>query len=376
MTKFTSIEVRLATPADAHLPVFDNTKLTALDTCTRWGVLTYSMHKKWPGSKKSKALDAGSALHEVFAAVRLWQLYWYDLSNAAFDVKHTILDNHGERLFGKQRWYDLDIRGFFGDHLFENLQQLALHTLHTSGYDADPDDKKRSMTNLEEVALNYVSRWDMKKHPIWIRDINDPNTDVGIEIAYDLVITFKYFCDEHDDPIEQSYRFTGKLDGLHYDPTITNDDLSQGALSVVDNKTTSRISDDWGQAYELDTQLTGYMIASKVFTEQDVVHGKIIASSLPIPAKSTHGGQAVHNITRENYEFTRWFNWFYHIAQIEQQYKDNPIGAPVKPSSCIRYFKPCPMMIFCKASDAEQVQALGEMEDYEWNVLASEGSDD
>jgi hypothetical protein len=375
--QFTSIEVRLATEADQHLPVFDNTKLTALDTCTRWGVITYSMHKKWPGSKKSKALDAGSALHEVFAAVRLWQLYYYDLPKDS-PTSWVIADNTGKRLFGQQRWVDLALRDmlYLEGNTHEALQQFCLQVLHTSGYDADPDDKKRSMTNLEEVALNYCARWDMKKHPIWIRDIADPDTDVGIEIAYDLVITFKYYCDEHDDPVEQSYRFTGKLDGLHFDPTITNNDLTQGALYVVDNKTTSRIADDWGQAYELDTQLTGYMIASKVFTEQDVVHGKIIASSLPIPAKSTHGGQAIHNITREGYEFTRWFNWFYQLAQIEQQYKDNPIGAPVKPSSCIRYFKPCAMMPFCKASDKEQVQALTEMEDYTWDVLASEGSDE
>jgi hypothetical protein len=374
---FTSIEVRLATPADAHLPVYDNTKLTALDTCTRWGIITYQMHKKWPGSKKSKALDAGSALHEVFAAVRLWQLHWYDLAEQEISHSNSILEYHGLRLFGPKRWIDLGLFEYFDNNLFENLQQFCLQVLHTSGYDADPDDKKRSMTNLEEVALNYISRWDMKKHPIWIRDINDPNTDVGIEIAYDLVITFRRYEETSGAKAEWdvSYRFTGKLDGLHYDPTITNDDLSQGALFVVDNKSTSRIAEDWGQAYELDTQLTGYMIASKVFTEQDVVHGKIIASSLPIPAKSTHGGQAVHNITRENYEFTRWFNWFYNIAQIEQQYKDNPIGAPVKPSSCIRYFKPCSMMPFCKASDTEQVQALGEMEAYEWNVLATEGED-
>jgi len=365
MNKFTSISVRLATPEDQHLTAFDNTKLVALDTCVRWGIITYQMHKTWSDNQKAQALEAGTVLHQVFAAVRLWQLCYFDLKSNL--LAEQIIDKHGKRLFGKDRWEVLIKPQFFVPITRENLMQLCLTVLNTSNYVEDPEDKKRSMTALEEVAINYINRWDMTRYPIWIRDKDDPDTDVGIEIGFDLVIEFTF-----EDGSIKLYRFTGKLDGLHFDPDETNPDGTQGALFVEDNKTTSRIMSEY-QYYDMDTQMRGYMLAARVFTEQsDINHAKVRISSVPVPAKSTHGGQYLHPVRQPDYMIERWFSWFYNLAQKEAEFKDNPFDAPESPHSCHRYFRNCSMLPFCTASKQEQEEALDSMIISEWNVLAEE----
>ena len=68
-----SLETRMATDEDKHLPTYDHTKLSAINTCPTWGILRYTHHKKMPGSSRAMALAAGSAAHDAFSAVRLYQ---------------------------------------------------------------------------------------------------------------------------------------------------------------------------------------------------------------------------------------------------------------------------------------------------------------
>jgi hypothetical protein len=72
-----NIKVRVATEADAELPSFDNTKLTAINTCPTWGIVRYHLHKTMSGGSRALALEAGAAMHEMFAAVRLLDLKNY-----------------------------------------------------------------------------------------------------------------------------------------------------------------------------------------------------------------------------------------------------------------------------------------------------------
>ena len=55
----------------------------------------------------------------------------------------------------------------------------------------------------------------MLRYPIWIRDASDPDTDVGIEIPFDIVVDIEYETDS-DFIFTSKARFTGKLDGLHW----------------------------------------------------------------------------------------------------------------------------------------------------------------
>ena len=127
--------------------------------------------------------------------------------------------------------------------------------LDTSGFYDDPRDKRRTLSNLEECAYAYINRWRWD-HPVWMRDPSDPTSDIGIEIPFDLVVRI-------DGPMLLAFRFTGRIDGIHYD--------GLGRLTVHDNKTASRLGDAWTQSQMVSHQYTGYCIAASVFT-QDVVN--------------------------------------------------------------------------------------------------------
>jgi hypothetical protein len=165
-TKIKSVNVALTT--DTSLPAYDNTKLVAGNTCPRWGILRYQMHKVHEHSLNSRAmaLEAGSACHEVFAAVRLYQLYFYDTMNNRSPLHgndgraERLFDLHGMRLFGEGRWALLKevIENASKEDEHTRFIRFALTALETSGFYDDPRDKRRTMSNLEEACLAYIDR--------------------------------------------------------------------------------------------------------------------------------------------------------------------------------------------------------------------------
>ncbi|KKM27252.1 hypothetical protein LCGC14_1576660 [marine sediment metagenome] len=99
--KLISMNMRMATEEDAHLPTYDHTKLMNINVCPTWGILRSSMHKRMPNVKRQMPLEAGSAAHEGFAAVR-----WMQLNKNQTSTRVQI-DNaymHGIRLFGESRF--------------------------------------------------------------------------------------------------------------------------------------------------------------------------------------------------------------------------------------------------------------------------------
>ena len=59
----------------------------------------------------------------------------------------------------------------------------------------------------------YINRWRWD-HPVWIRDPADPTSDVGIEIAFDLVV-------DVTGEDNMKFRLTGRLDGLHWNTEMS-----------------------------------------------------------------------------------------------------------------------------------------------------------
>ena len=355
------VSLRLATEEDQHLVAFDNTKLVAINTCPTWGILRYSMHKSMSlpssqGGARQMALECGSAAHEVFAAVRLWQLRTYQ--------KQTDLaDFHGIRLFGNTR-YEAMLSGVSQseDQRVQSLQ-FCLSALESSGFYDDPRDRRRTMTNLEEACIAYIDRWDWNRLPVWIRDISDPQSDIGIELPFDIVLTFDL---ETGDTRE--FRFIGKADGLHQ---------RINELILHENKTASRLDEAWSQSFLLSSQITGYCLALGLFAGSAISKAEIFGMSIPLPKNYDFGGITRESVSRYDHHFQRWFDWFLHTALMEEAYKNNPVGAPKYTHSCNRYFRPCSMIPFCDASDEEQQEILAEMYDDEWNPLHDEtgGSD-
>lgn len=350
------IDVRLATPEDAHLPTFDNTKLTAINTCPVWGVLRYHMHKKMPGESRAMALEAGGAMHDVFAAIRLLEVLEKQKLPEHFDF-------HGERLFGKARWENMKF--YLDAEEDERTRHInfALEALHSSGYYDDPNDKRRTLANMEACTIAYYDRYEWGRYPVWIQDSADHTKLIGIEIAFDLVVTFEVSDTCH------SYRFTGKIDGLHL---MDND---KGELCVQENKTTSYLRPDWPEQYALSHQVTGYCVAAALIAGQPCYKGFI--RGLQIPLKQMHGESVCREpVNRDEYKIRRWFNWFKHTVEIFERYKDDVANAPMYTHSCNRYFRTCSFIAFCDSPEDEKQGVIEEMVHDEWSPLYEKGEDD
>lgn len=363
MTKWSRVQLELATEADKRtLPTFDYTKLSAINMCPTWGIMRYTLHKAMPGGARAMALEAGTAMHEAFSVIRLVQL---GFTQGKMDHMHY----HGGRLFGLDRWRAI-ADTFNPADASITLRNAAMECLATAGYVDDPWDKKRTYVNLETSLIYYAQRWDSERYPVWMRDANDPMSDVGVEIPFGVKVTpYTHYTAERASSDEYklpSFIYTGRIDGLHVDRS--------GDLLIQENKTASRLDDAWRMAFDMSHQVTGYTVAASLFSGQDVSRGLILGLTLPLP-RYAHDGLALEQVRRADFMKARWLDWLEYTVGIHDQYKDNILAAPQHTHSCNRYFRPCSMIPFCATDDDDRKDILAQMVTEEWSPLVEKTGD-
>jgi len=345
----------MATDADLALETYDHTKLAAINTCPTWGILRYQMHKTVKAEGRSMALEAGSAMHEVFSFVRLASMMQHMKDGGKpDDYLSALYRYHGTRLFGMERLTHITEQTHGATDISEVCKRGAIAVLDTGGFHDDPRDKRRTMSNLEEAAFAYINRWRYD-HPVWIRNTTDPTTDVGIEIPFDTVIRIY----GGDSPIE--FRLTGRIDGIHYD--------GLQRLTVHDNKTASRLNDAWSMSQQINHQYTGYCVAASVFTQQVVNNCEVLGLAIPLPKTYDYGGFLKEPMQRHQHHIKRWLAWLVHTITLARLYHNDPINSPRYTHSCNRYFRPCALIPFCYGDDDEQRAIMEEMVTDEWSPL-------
>lgn len=339
-----SLDTRMATDEDAHLPTYDHTKLSAVNTCPTWGILRYSHHKRMPGSTRAMALEAGSAAHEAFSAVRIYQ---YQAFQCEGKIQQANLDKHGLRLFGDVRYQGIRDTYSAGSTHRTNTINYAITALENSEFYDDIGDNRRTISNISESIIAYIDAYDFERYPIWIRDKEDIDTDIGIEIPFDVVVTIEY---QMDGGIVQvlTCRFTGKLDGLHY---------NKDELIIIEEKTGARLDDSWLSQWILSHQITGYCIASTTFTGLPCNHALVSGMRIPIGRIPSEGIRREY-VPRSPLMFEKWANWFVTSIGIEQEWRESIIDAPMYTHSCNRYFRSCSFMPFCAADSVEEKQQI------------------
>ena len=360
--KLISLNMRMATDEDAHLPAYDHTKLSAINTCPTWGILRYSMHKRMPNASRAMALEAGSASHEGFAAVRLYQ---YQAFQAKNPIQKDNVEFHALRLFGEERYRRMHKTLSDGATHRTNAINFTIEAVESSEFYDDLSDTRRTISNISESLIAYIDAYDFERYPIWIRDPEDATTDIGIEIPFDIVVDIEYAF--HDDDVctitdKFQARFTGKLDGLHY---------NKGELIIIEEKTGARLDDSWLSQWILSHQITGYCLASTTFTSLPCNHALVSGMRIPIGRIPSEGIRREY-VPRSPLMFEKWANWFVTTINIENQYKDNVVDAPMYTHSCNRYFRSCSFLPFCACDSVEEKkQVIEEMENDEWNPLHS-----
>ena len=357
MTNVLSSTVRMSTPDDMYLEAFDNTKLVAMNTCPTWGILRYQMHKTFPnGGGRALALEAGTAMHEVFAWVRLCQLAYQTFNKYRSEERQAMWEVHGQRVLGNCLWEDIEQQYVpnLDDNFHDYVKRGALLVLENGDFYDDPSDRRRTISNMQECALAYIDRWNFNTNNVWIRNANNLTDDVGIEIPFDLC------CNIQLVDYALNFRLTGKIDGIH----------QQGDRVILhENKTASRLNDAWLMSFYLNTQPTHYMIAASCFTNSRIDTAKILGITIPLPKQHNMGGIVEEVVTRKNYHFDRWTQWLVHTIELYNKYKNNPIDAPKYTHSCNRYFSACSFIPFCDNEDDDQREILSEMITEEWSPL-------
>lgn len=349
-------ELSIATQSDlARLTTFDYTKLTAINMCPTWGIIRYGKHKAMSGGGRAMALEAGTVMHECFAAIRLVQV-------ALVQKLPDHADAHGVKQFGAQRWNAIRNAYLEAPDTPGAIRNAAMECLLTSGYVDDPLDKFRTINNLETSLLYYAQRWDPERYPVYISDPAEPAALIGVEIPFAIKVSM------WNQPIDAPLQFiyTGRIDGLHVNPRRDNE------LIIQENKTAARLNDAWVQSFDMSHQVTGYTIAASLIAQQTITRGLVLGVSIPLP-RDTAQGLSILNVQRPQYMKERWLEWVEHTVGIYNQHINTPLDAPRYTHSCNRYFRPCSMIPMCAVPRDEQEEILAGMEHVEWSPLHERG---
>ena len=341
-----------------HLPIIDNTRLTAVNTCPRWAGIRYG-HNKIMGAATGRALalEVGTACHHSFAAIRLLQLaqgaYWDHVAH------------HAKRLFPKADAHT-ELVTMLHDHSMstdDKLRAVALFGLEYSEYYDDPSDKKRTLVNMEEAIVKYANRYNPNERRVWVKDADDPTSLVGIEIPFDYILEIKSLSHVFED---RRLRFVGRIDGLSIN--------SEGKAILEENKTTSQINASWLSNWQMSHQITGYMIVASAMMMKSVREGEVIGLAIPQPKSSPYDGLVREYVTRNESQIKQWLSWFISSADDFDTARQAPLDAATYTHSCTRYFRECAFMPICTAEREDQEHIFNnEMTVHEWNPLAEEG---
>lgn len=342
----------------AHLVTrrFDNTKLVALNVCPTWGIVRYEHHKTYLSGGRAMALEAGSAAHEAFAAVRIADLYFngnefYGNAHPELDMRE-VATARAYQLF-KDRTDGLLTVLNSGEDPERAIMLGALEIFGSSGYYEDPSDRRRTIANIEEALIAYVSRYPLGQTMPVVH-----GNFVGIEIPISMYLEIT-----EDDRVVHQFHFVGRVDGVHYaDRTLQH-------ICVEENKTAARLDDAWRLSFTTSHQPTGYCLAVAAILDRPVERAMIRGMSIPLPKTYDYGGIVNEPIMRDEQKFIEWAEWVLHTIKVTEPYLQTPERAPKYTHSCNRFFRPCPMISFCDSPVDERLLMLDEMAIDEWSPL-------
>jgi hypothetical protein len=243
-----------------------------------------------------------------------------------------------------------------GEDVERSIMLGALDVFETSGFYDDPDDKRRTIANIEETIIAYVTKYPLGKiMPVVAEDVLG-RPFVGVEIPIDMYLRINV-----DDMGSLEFHFVGRCDGVMYSNTTKN------KVIVEDDKTASRLNDAWHESWKTNHQPTGYCAAISRLLAVDVNSGNIRGASIPLPKSYDYGGVVEVPYTRTPLQFGEWVAYVIHIMDIEHRYMPHPLHAPKYTHSCNRYFRPCHYVPFCDSPLDERQAMYNEMDTEIWD---------
>lgn len=335
----------------SNMPYLTSSMVEAVNTCPRWGVIHNVLGKRFTTGYRQMALEAGSLMHDVFAGLNLLHI---GIARGLIDHMHF----HGSLLFGNERWKFIWTEATKKDANLtleskNAFERFVFTIIGTSDFYDDPNDRNRTVANLEHCSLELLQYWMMAlvQFPIYVEDISKPETRIGIEISLDAV--FEHHR-EFDDQRPFAIRCIGLADVLYQ-----NEKTKQ--ITLGEYKTASSMNDAWRLSFDTRHQITLYnALLQAYFGTQETFNTILIGSAIPVRSTST---PCQHfQVDRDQENIQELLRTFMFSSTMIEKYRDQPLATPMFTHSCNRYFRPCSLLDLCTATKEDQFQMLDNME--------------
>lgn len=370
INNITDIAINLYT-GDKNDRGYDFSMLNSINTCPFYGIIRHIHNKVFNNSNRDMALECGDLCHKCFAAYRALSIYYSGIKEEKTTktaIGRKYLFNLIKNLVNNE--LDDDVVNQVLDDLFTEAETkvtpVAKYTVFSnwiidnSGYYDEPDDKKRTIANIKESLLSYLSNFlsIIEDEPVWIEDENNVDSKIGIELPFDLTISISF--DANGEEHTQDIHFIGKIDGVH---------VKDGKIILHENKTASRLDDSWSEQWYKSHQITGYCLAVSYLVNKSCFDARVLGMQIPI-TKYTGNAFRTERVDRELHYFSDWARWVLTNHEIIENYKNNPEKAPMNTHACCKYYKACSFMPLCVQNEEERLRIMNEeMIDKPWSPL-------
>lgn len=352
--------VRASTEEDKQaLPWIDYSGLTALNYCPRWGAI-HSVHgKRFKTNDREMPLEAGAAMHDMFAAVRMFELM--DALAKSHGSVPDIVDAYGRKLFQSavypDRW-DEALQIFDQEDDYDTrLMRFGLNLLETSGFHDNPNDRRRTQTNLETATIGYIDRYPKSRY---IPLFDEQTGFIGVEVGFDIVL-----------PTTPAIRFVGKVDGIAQDLYVKDHEK----LVIQENKTGARIDQVWADGFTVGHQVTGYCVSMSAILNRNIRDAIMWGTQIPTPKTSIYGdGYMRQPVDRNLRQMREWLEWVQYTIQSVGPWLPggplHPTTAPMYTHSCNRFFRTCSLLPLCAEEPEQRINIYeNEMVSEKWRPL-------
>lgn len=329
---------------------YDFSTMNVVDGCAVRGIIQNVLGKHFDEpQQRNMALECGDLCHKCFAMLRA-----LTIDDANVQLKYlqqaiptaTVEDLNKLKAESETQLTPVSKKMVFVDYILQN-----------EGYYDDENDKKRTLANIRNTLLAYVANFNelVSNEPVY-----NNNTFVGIELPFDFVVKIEYTFNEQNDVRCKSFRFIGKIDGLHV--------FKDGTLILHENKTASRLDDSWLGQWETSHQITGYCLIAQAITGLNCNKARVIGAQIPVPKMSGYSYRA-ERVDREEFCFENWARWVLTVLDVIEKYKDCPHLAPMSTKNCSAYYSKCALMPLCVLSKEEKLETINNMVVDKWSPL-------
>lgn len=334
------VAIRAATSYDASLPWVDYSTLAAVRSCPMKGIVKYAA-KKWPDmGMREVAADAGTAFHLSAAA---WNVYKYNLPEL-----NTMFGDSASFPFTAMQEAAEDAEASGGD----GPLAFALAALHdASGFYDSPDDKKRTLANLEGA----ISYWAAQQRG------SDYYPPIAVELPVEMVVEIEYI-DNYGVDKHLTLRYIGRIDKVQ--------EANSGLMATDYKTTTLSLGQSYEAQYHLNAQVIGYRLMLSLLYPDAQLSPYAVVEAIKLPISRN---ESVVSYTRKAYraDNVKFFAKFVvqNYLPIARYLETQDITVvEQRTNACNDYFSVCPLLTgLCLQDEDTWQQIIDDLPDHEWH---------